>query len=449
MQKILDILKKFIPKKVFAFFQPVYHYLMALTGAIIYRFPSRQIKVIAITGTKGKTSTTEILAKILETAGYKVATTSTLQFKVGDKITRNLYKMSMPGRMFMQKLLRQAVSAKCDYAILEMTSEGSKTFRHKFINLDGLIFTNISPEHIESHGSYEKYLEAKLEYARALNNSPKQNKIIVVNAEDKESEKFLHLAPEAKQIKFGFADNNNYPETALAGKFNRYNIIGAAKMAEALGVTKEKIAEALIQLTVIPGRMEQVKSGHPKQDFEVIVDYAHTADSLAKAYEALEGKRKICVLGATGGGRDKWKRPQMGKVANDNCHEIILTNDDPYDEDPGQIIDEIAKGITKPYKKIIDRREAINTALRLAQTGDAVIITGKGTDPYLMEAGGKKTPWSDYEVAREEIIKVVSSKVVNTNQERNAWITRSWDPQKRAVSCHCWLEDKKLSGPLG
>ncbi len=415
MQKILDTLKKFIPKSVFSFFQPFYHYSLALAGAIIYRFPSRQIKVIAITGTKGKTSTTEILAKILETAGYKVATTSTLQFKVGDKITRNLYKMSMPGRMFMQKFLRQAVSAKCDYAVLEMTSEGSKTFRHKFIDLNGLIFTNISPEHIESHGSYEKYLEAKLEYARALNNSPKQNKIIIVNAEDKESDKFLHLAPTAKQIKFSFADNDNYPETALAGKFNRYNIIGAAKMAEALGVTKEKINEALGKLTVIPGRMEQVVSLHPKQDFEVIVDYAHTTDSLTKAYEALEDKRKICVLGSCGGGRDMWKRPQMGKVANDFCDEIILTNEDPYDEDPEKIVCDVAIGITKPHKKIMDRREAINTALRLAQklaqdtnqNKVAVLISGKGTDPYLMEANNKKTPWSDYGVAREEILKVL------------------------------------------
>lgn len=415
MQKVLDILKKLIPKKVFSFFQPAYHYLMALAGAIVYRFPSRQIKVIAITGTKGKTSTTEILAKILETSGYKIATTSTLQFKVGGKITRNLYKMSMPGRMFMQKFLRQAVSAQCDYAVLEVTSEGAKMYRHKFIDLDGLIFTNISPEHIESHGSYEKYLEAKLEYARALNNSPKPNKIIVVNSEDKESEKFLHLAPEAKQIKFSFANNDNYPETALAGKFNRYNIIGAAKMAEALGVTKEKITEALAQLTVIPGRMEQVVSLHPKQDFEVIVDYAHTADSLTKAYEALEGKRKICVLGSCGGGRDIWKRPQMGKVANDFCDEIILTNEDPYDEDPEKIVCDVATGITKPYKKIMDRREAINTALRLAQklvqdtnqNKVSVLISGKGTDPYLMEAGGKKTPWSDYNVAREEILKVL------------------------------------------
>ncbi len=407
IEKILDILRKFIPRKAFTFFQPFYHYALAVVGAIICRFPSRQIKVIAVTGTKGKTSTTEILSKILETAGHKVATTSTLQFKIDGKIRRNLYKMSMPGRMFMQKFLRQAVSAKCDFAVLEMTSEGSRMFRHKFIDLDGLIFTNISPEHIESHGSYEKYLEAKLSYARALNNSAKNNKIIVVNGEDPEAPKFLALAPEARQIKFGFADNENYPETALVGKFNRYNIIAASKMAEALGVSKEKIAEALTKLTIIPGRMEQIKSGHPKQDFEVIVDYAHTADSLTKAYEALGDKRKICVLGSCGGGRDRWKRPQMGTVANKFCDQIILTNEDPYDEDPNLIISEVAQGIKKPFQKILDRREAINTAIRLARPDDVVIITGKGTDPFLMEAGGKRTPWSDHDVAREEILKVL------------------------------------------
>lgn len=315
--------------------------------------------------------------------------------------------MSMPGRMFMQKFLHQAVMAKCDYAILEMTSEGAKMFRHKFIDLNGLIFTNISPEHIESHGSYEKYLDAKLEYARALNSSSKLNKILIVNSDDQEADKFLALAPQVRQIKFTLTDEANYPATNLPGEFNRYNILAAAKMAEALGVKKEKIDEALTEIATIPGRMEQVKSGHNKQNFEVIVDYAHTADSLTKAYEALEGKRKVCVLGSCGGGRDKWKRPQMGAVADKFCDLIILANEDPYDEDPSQIISDVAKGITKPYKKIIDRREAINSAIREAKAGDVVIITGKGTDPYLMEANNKKTPWSDYDVAREEILKVL------------------------------------------
>ncbi len=407
LESLLSFVKRFIPRQLFKAAQPIYHYLLAIVGALLYRFPSRQIKVIAITGTKGKTSTSEILAKILEQAGYKVASTSTLQFRIGNKIERNIYKMSMPGRMFLQRFLRRAVHANCQFAVLEMASEGAKIYRHKFIDLDGLIFTNISPEHIESHGSYAKYLEAKLEYARALNNSSKPHKIIVVNSEDQEAEKFLKLTPTAKQIKFSFADNNSYPETVLAGKFNRYNIIAAGKMAEALGVTKEKIDEALANLTIIPGRMEPVISDNPKQDFEVIVDYAHTADSLTKAYEALEGKKKICVLGSCGGGRDKWKRPQMGKVANDFCDEIILTNEDPYDENPEQIVCDVATGITKSYKKIMDRREAINFAISQATTGDAVIITGKGTDPYLMEADDKKTPWSDYDIAREEILKVL------------------------------------------
>ncbi len=407
VEKILNIFKKFIPKKVFVFFRPVYHYLLALAGALIYRFPSRQLRVIAVTGTKGKTSTTEILVKILEVAGYKIASTSTLQFKIGDKINRNLYKMSMPGRMFLQKFLRRAVSASCDFAILEVTSEGSRLFRHKFIDFDGLVFTNISPEHIESHGSYEKYLSAKLDYARALNRSPKTNKVLVINDEDQESEKFARLAPTTKQIKFTIADEEQYPPTALPGKFNRYNIIAAAKMAEAQGVEKEVVNQALKNLKIIPGRMEQVISDQPQQNFEVIIDYAHTVDSLTKVYEALGDKRKICVLGSCGGGRDKQKRPQMGRVANNFCDEIILTNEDPYDEAPEQIIKDVATGITEAFKIILDRREAINSAIKLANASDVVIITGKGTDPYIMEANGKKTPWSDYDVAKEELLKIL------------------------------------------
>lgn len=149
--------------------------------------------------------------------------------------------------------------------------------------------------------------------------------------------------------------------------------------------------------------MEHINAG---QDFDVIVDYAHTTDSLEKVYEVFQDSRKICVLGGTGGGRDSWKRPAMGAIASAHCDEIILTNEDPYDEDPEKIVSEILAGIEGGQAEVImDRRLAIATALKKAEIGDAVIITGKGTDPYIMEASGRKTSWDDATVAREELAK--------------------------------------------
>ncbi len=191
METILRIGRALIPSKLFRVAQPLYHFILAFTGALIYRFPSRYIKVVAITGTKGKSSTVEILNSILEAAGKKTALVNTIRFKIGNISKRNLHKMTMPGRFFVQKFLRDAVSAGCEYAIIEMTSEGAKQFRHKFIDLDALIFLNLSPEHIESHGSYEKYRAAKLSIARALATSKKKNCVLVVNGDDKESGAFL------------------------------------------------------------------------------------------------------------------------------------------------------------------------------------------------------------------------------------------------------------------
>jgi UDP-N-acetylmuramoyl-L-alanyl-D-glutamate--2,6-diaminopimelate ligase len=165
---MLSILKKIIPKKIFRALQPAYHYLLALAGALVYRFPSRKILVIGVTGTKGKSTTTEMLYHIFKAAGYKVALQNTIHFIIGENEKRNLFKMTMPGRFFIQKFLRDAVSGGSQVAILEMSSEGAKQYRHKFVDLDALIFTNLSPEHIESHGSYEKYVDAKLSIAKEL-----------------------------------------------------------------------------------------------------------------------------------------------------------------------------------------------------------------------------------------------------------------------------------------
>lgn len=417
---MIKILKKLIPKKYFESVQKIYHWLLALFSAIWYRFPSREIKVVAITGTKGKTTTTELVSALLEAGGYKTAIISTLRFKIAGQSKRNLLKMTTPGKGLMQKMLREAVEANCDYAILELSSEGAKLYRHAFIELDALIFTNLSPEHIESHGSYENYVKAKLSIAQALEKSPKSNKVLVVNNDDTEADKFLAFNIPTK-VPFSLAQAEPYEliedetiltingkkiKSPLPGIFNIYNVLGAITYAQSQKVKFEDIKTGLENFDGVLGRMQKVysKQYREKQNFDVIVDYAHTAESLKAAYSVYAEKRRmICVFGATGGGRDKWKRPAMGKVANDYCDKIILTNDDPYEEDPDQIVCEIARGIEKNYDIIIDRREAIKEAIKEAKANDVIMLTGKGTDPYLMEAGGKKTPWSDAKIVEEEL----------------------------------------------
>lgn len=413
IDKILNKIRSYIPMKLFTFFQPLYHWTLAFSAALYYRFPSAKIKVIGVTGTKGKSSTVEILNAILEEAGYKTALSNTIRFKIGDHSSENLFKMSMPGRFAVQKIIRKAVNNKCDYMILEMTSQGALLYRHKFIDLDTLVMTNISPEHIEAHGSYENYVFAKLSIARNMRKSRKQNQAIIANADDAECHRFLDEGNDRK-ITYGIKDVEPYTvnkegidftfsgkrvSSGLSGLFNLYNILAAATTAKSQSVSDDIIIRAIEKFNGIPGRVQKIDEG---QDFEVIVDYAHTADSLEKLYQVFQNARKICVLGGTGGGRDTGKRQVMGEIAGKYCDEIILTNEDPYDEDPQKIVMDVAKGIsTKIPKVIMDRREAIKTATNLANTGDHIIITGKGTDPYIMGPKGTKEPWSDARVASE------------------------------------------------
>ena len=406
-----------------------YHCLIALGGAIYYRFPTKKIITIGITGTKGKTSTVEILNSILEAAGHKTTIASTLRFKIGSDTKPNLLKMTMPGRAFLQKFLYEAVNKGSTCAIVEMTSEGTKQWRHKFIYLDGLIFTNLSPEHIESHGSYEKYIQAKLKIVKTLKNSPKKNKILITNGDDEESLK-LNFPPLKKIVQTHLTEAEPYTSTIdglfftyknikiqshLAGIFNLYNILSAIKMAEHLGIDLLTIKKGLENFSGIPGRVEKIypsnKSLTPYQDFDVIVDYAHTADSLDKIYSLYKDHKKVCVLGSAGGGRDTQKRATMGKVADKYCQHIILTDEDPYDEDPKQIVAMIAEGIGSTPKTIeMDRRLAIKEALTRVTPGGVVIITGKGTDPYIMRQNGTKEPWSDAKVAKEELEKILTQR---------------------------------------
>ena len=424
LDDLLYKIKSYIPTNLFKKIQPAYHYSLSLLGALIYRFPSRKIFVIGVTGTKGKTSTTELISAMLEEAGFKTALLGTMRFKLGEESEMNKQKMTMPGRFFVQQFIRKAVKKQCDYIIIEMTSQGVLQFRHKFIQINALIFTNLSPEHIESHGSYENYVQAKLKIAEALEKSNKKRKLIVVNIDDAESARFLKNNVE-EQYKYSITDAEPYQlakqglaltfggtkiNSSLSGKFNIYNILAAATFAKSQSISNETIKNAIQKFKGIRGRVERIDED---QDFVVVVDYAHTADSLEKLYEAFPNSKRICVLGNTGGGRDKWKREVMGSIADKYCSHIILTNEDPYDEDPRKILEEMAEGIEKPnYEIIMDRREAINKALSSAKTGDTVLISGKGTDPYIMGPNNTKLPWDDAQVTREELnrLKKISAK---------------------------------------
>jgi UDP-N-acetylmuramoyl-L-alanyl-D-glutamate--2,6-diaminopimelate ligase len=383
------------------FLLSLYHFILALFGAILYGFPSRYLKVIGVTGTNGKTTTTEMIFKILEEAGYKTALINSIRFKIEKEEEPNLLKMTMPGRLFIQKFLRKAVNEGCQYAVLEVTSEGIKQHRHRFIKFNTAVFTNLSPEHIEAHGSFEKYREAKGKLFQACKN------IHIINRDDPNAEYFLRF-PCAKMFTFGKEDKDIIlASTKILGDFNAWNAAGACKVGLSQGIDWKICKKAIEKIEKVPGRMEEVIS----EPFKVFVDYAFTPHALEKVYQTLKtlypktsklNRKMICVLGSAGGGRDKWKRPVLGELAAQYCDKIIVTNEDPYDEDPMEIINQVAEGTKGKAEKILDRREAIKKSLELAKQNDIVVITGKGCEPWICVKGGKKIPWDDRKVVREE-----------------------------------------------
>lgn len=394
------LIKKFIP----TFLLNWYHFGLAFLGAVIYGFPCKKLKVIGITGTNGKSTVVELITKIFEEARINVASQSSIRFKIKNKQWPNAYKMTMPGRFFIQKFLKQAVNAGCQYAVLEVTSEGIKQYRHKFIDFEAAVFTNLTPEHIEAHGGFENYKAAKGKLFAAVKN------IHIINIDDKNADYFLRF-PARKKYTYGLnqgdinTQNTNF-KLKLIGNFNVYNALAAIGVGLSQGVKLKICERAVEKIEGVPGRMELAIS----EPFKVFIDYAFTPNALEKVYQTIKNNfnppKLICVLGACGGGRDKWKRPVLGEIAAKYCDNIIITNEDPYDENPLKIIEEVAKRTNGKAKKILDRREAISEALKMAQKNDVVIITGKGCEPWICVKGGKKIPWDEKKVVEEELEKV-------------------------------------------
>ena len=412
------LIKKLIPRWLWKRLAPYYHECLAYISSVYYRHPSKELVVIGVTGTKGKSSVAEMVTAILTSAGFTVATVSTIHFKIGDTTEKNLYKMTMPGRFFLQKFMRRAVTEGCTHIVLEMTSEGAHLNRHRFIEMDTLIFTNLTPEHIESHGSFAAYKAAKLKLATQLSRSTKSPRSIIANVDDEHGADFL-ATPVEQQIPYSLQDLSLHSlqkdsvslvfgdttiRAPFVGLFNVYNALAAITYARSIGITWSVIDQAFRTHPPIKGRVEQFTTREDAvKPLTVVVDYAHTPDSLRQLYEAFPDGKKVCVLGNTGGGRDTWKRPEMAQIAEQYCEQIILTNEDPYDENPLKIIEDMYQGINNKaiVSKIIDRKEAIATAIASAPAHSYVLVSGKGTDPYIMGPNGTKQPWSDAKIVQE------------------------------------------------
>lgn len=469
MDKILQTIKKFIPKKVFTFFEPFYHFLLGAVANSIYRWPSNQLIVIGVTGTTGKTTSTYLIAKMLRGAGYKVGYTSTAMFSDGEEDWLNNKKMTMIGRFFTHKLLRKMVDNGCQYAIVETSSEGIVQYRHRFINYDVVLLTCLYPEHIEAHGSFENYKEAKgMLFAHLKNGKTKYvdserrvrraegfkklnlervKKTIIVNGDDSHAEYFLdfwaeekysfhikgkseqHFSDPIKTILASLEEKNGQRflrfdgqelHLNLMGGFNAQNILAAMTIGLGQGLTWNSLKPSLEAVTGVPGRLEKISEGQP---FTVIVDYAFEPGAVEKLYETIEEqdhKRIIHILGSAGGGRDKARRTVLGDLAGRRADIAIITDEDPYDENPVDIIEAVARGAEMAGKERnknlfleLSRRQAIRRALAMAKPGDIVLITGKGSEQAICRQNGTKEAWDDRRVVREEI-KNISKTVDNS-----------------------------------
>ena len=350
--------------------------------------------VIGITGTNGKSTSVAMCDAIFRAAGKHTAMISSVEFCINGRCEVNDTMRTMPGRWFISRFLTRARDQKVQYVFLEVTSEGIRQHRHRFIRFALTALTNVTPEHIESHGSFEKY---KHEKKKLFAYAP----VHVLNEDARVFQEFRAIGAR-EVLTYKKADWPLDVKLSVDTDFNRENALLAITIARHFGISDSISFRVLSDFQGVAGRMEQVYD-KPR----IVVDYANTPDALEKVYVALRANilgKLIGVFGAPGGGRDHWKREVLGKVADTYCDEIILTSDDSYDEDPASITRAIAVGITQHEPRIIlDRREAITAAIEGAAPQDVIVISGMGSEPWLMGPNGKKTPWDDREVARRAI----------------------------------------------
>jgi UDP-N-acetylmuramoyl-L-alanyl-D-glutamate--2,6-diaminopimelate ligase len=419
-------MKKFIPQWI----KNVYHWKMALLANVYFGFPARKIKVIGVTGTNGKTTTVQMITRILEEAGKNVAMASTINFKLGGQEWVNKTKFTTLSAWSVQKFISQAVKSGAEYLVLETSSHSLDQYRVWGVKYRTAVITNVTREHLDYHHTMEEYRLAKKKLFCAV-------QAAIVNLDMERPEEFLNCsAPrkigytleskkvdgveiiQAENVELGLADTkyqilNTKYQIHLLGDFNIENALAATCVGLSENISLETIKNALEKITGVPGRMESVSND---KGLNILIDYAVTPDSLEKLYDLIgklrqQNNGKILAVFGSCGERDRGKRPLMGEIVAQKADYVFVTNEDPYNEDPQQIVDEVFAGVLRVKEKgvgcriIMDRREAIRTALQMAGARDFVVVTGKGAEET-MAIGKERIPWNDKQVISEELQKI-------------------------------------------
>jgi UDP-N-acetylmuramoyl-L-alanyl-D-glutamate--2,6-diaminopimelate ligase len=424
--------EEFASGRVAAFTAPDTRQALADIAAAFYGFPARGLKVVGITGTKGKTTTTYLTSAVLEAAGHSTGLLSSVEFKIGAHFQVNGSQFTTPESLEVQELLRAISDEGGEYAVVESTSHGLKLNRLRNMEYDVGVFTNLYPDHLDFHPNMEDYLESKGLLFRWLDESVDKGveKTAVLNADDPNSEYLRGQTSKARVLTYGvkaeadvtapgaeLSDRGSrfklrtpagsiWIDSPLPGLFNVYNSLAAATVGISQGASLDAIAEALHSVQGVPGRVERIENGQP---FSVIVDYAHMPESLASVLQALRplALGRLIVVFGCGGDRDPGRRTGMGRVAAENADFTVICNDNPRNEDPLDIIEAIADAMLKAGKheghdfvRIPDRRDAMKFAFENAHASDVVLVAGKGHEPYLI-IGDRYLPWDDRQVARD------------------------------------------------
>ncbi len=410
---------------------------LAQAAAALHGHPGRELTVIGITGTDGKTTTAYILTSILEAAGARVGRLGTVDAYVpGTDIDSHTHRMTTPEAPEVQRLLREMVEAGCEYAIVEATSHGLALHRLDEVAFDVAVLTNLTGDHLDFHESFEAYREAKGQLFAALDHAPAASgRAAVANADDPSASFLLGLTSQ-RAVRYGLetpgvdvtashielhADGSRFrlalpgaevgTEIRMPALFNVANALAAAGAALALGIEPEAIGRGIAACHGVPGRMERIDRGQP---FSVVVDYAHTGDSVRKVLSVLReiADRNLIIVAGAAGERDPGRRFGVGRAAAEGADFAVFTNEDPRGEDPATIVREIGRHAEEAgrvrgtdFIEVEDRREAIAAALARAEPGDSIVICGKGHERSI-ELGGESIPWDDREVTREELAKL-------------------------------------------